>query len=169
MHAFFLAWILINGLNCVQAGRNRLDELFTAWNAAQQDFKSLVVEFTSVTKDPVFNQTEKSEGTFRMLRTETGAVFASYEAASAQAKNKERERSRALLNNGIIYLLDYEKKTALRFEPSDDARGFLERHFGPLVTLLDRKRAEEKWSMKVEQDEWYTYLTLKLKKPTTGV
>ncbi|MBI3409722.1 MAG: hypothetical protein HY040_15380 [Planctomycetes bacterium] len=169
MHAFVGIWLSVGCLGALQSGPDRMDELFAAWEAAEQNFKSLVVDFTLQVKEPICNDRQKSDGTFRMLRTAKGAVFATYELVNTNPKDEKQERTSGLLNNGIIYLLDHEKKVAVRFEPSDgDARRFLERHFNPLVSLLDRKRAEDKWKMEVKEDEWYTYLTLKAKKPTTG-
>jgi hypothetical protein len=65
----------------------------------------------------------------------------------------------------LVYILDHDNKIAIRFEPTDgDVRGFLEKYFNPFVLLLDRERAQEKYKLEVvNQDEWYTYLTIKPK------
>jgi len=169
MSAFLSVCLIVASYGLTQGGSDRLNELFAEWEAAQQNVKSLVVEFTLEVKDPIFNKCEKRDGTFRMLRTEKGKFFAVYDVLPLKVKHQDEMRTSGLLNGGKIYLLNHDQKSAIRIEPSEgDVRGFLERNFNPLVTLLDRKKSEDKWTMEVKEDEWYTYLTLKAKKPTSG-
>jgi hypothetical protein len=141
------------------------DQLFASWQEAQKGVKSLIVEFTLETKDATFGKTETFRGAFRLLCTPKDEVFASYELSQPNAKGAEREQYGGLLSDGIVYVLDHERKTAMRFDPTDTGvRPFLERHFNPFVLLLDRKRAEEKCQLEVSNiDEWYTYLVVKPK------
>ena len=62
----------------------------------------------------------------------------------------------------MVYLLNHDTKTAIRFEPADgDLWRFLERYFNPFLRLLDHRRAEE-WRLEVaKQDEWYTSLIVR--------
>jgi hypothetical protein len=74
-----------------------------------------------------------------------------------------------LLNGGSIYRLNHDKKQASRLNADGDVSPFVERWFNPLVILLDRRRAEEKYAFEiVKTDEWYTCLSLKPKKPKTN-
>jgi hypothetical protein len=151
-------------------GVSRRDELFESWEKAQRGVRSLVVEFTLETRDPVYNTWDKTTGTLRLLRTRTGKILASYEVIAKKPKEEKPERSSGLLNGGSIYLLNHDNKHAMRFEPAGgDVRGFLETYFNPFVVLLDRKHALETFEVKVvKKDEWYTYLALKPRvKPTT--
>jgi hypothetical protein len=144
------------------------DQLFGSWQESQRGVKSLVVQFSLETKDRVFDERKKSEGTFRLVRTPKGEVFASYELTHAKAKEKNEERWSGLLNNDTVYLLNHDRKSAIRFKPTDgELLEFLEKHFNPFVQLLDRKRAQEKCQLDVvKQDEWYTYLSVKPKQVT---
>jgi hypothetical protein len=146
-------------------GAERQDHLFASWQEAQRDVKSLVVEFTRETRDPIAEERQKAEGTFRLIRTPKGEMFASYEIVQPEAKDDKQERWSGLLHNGTVYLLNHDKKTAIRFEPADgDLWRFLEKYFNPFVLLLDQKRAGEKCQIEVvKQDEWYTHLAVKPK------
>ena len=65
------------------------------------------------------------------------------------------------------YRLNHANKTATQCYPDDgDLLGFLQLYFNPIVLLIDRERAENAYTLKVDtRDEWYTYLTLKSKEP----
>jgi hypothetical protein len=142
-----------------------LDDLFARWVAAEGKAESLVVKFDLETKDPIFDQRDKASGTFRLIRTKNGEVFASYEVVAEKPKGEGAEQFSGLLNGGKVYLLNHDKKTAMRFELADsELKPFLEKYFNPFVVLLDRKRAEAKCTLEVvKQDEWYTYLAVKPK------
>jgi hypothetical protein len=139
----------------------RQDELFASWEQAQRTIRSLVVEFSFERSDPNFGETEKCAGTVRLIRTPKGELFGSYELGEKQ-KTGGRRLWNGLLNGGLVYLLDYDKKRAMKFDPaSSDLRGFLEKYFSPFVVLLDRKHAEKNCRLQViKQDEWYTYLSV---------
>ncbi len=124
----FAASFLVVGLVALCAdGADRQDELFASWQEAQRDIKSLVVEFALETRDPTFDMRKMADGTFRLLRTPKGEVFASYELTQVKAKGAVPERLSGLLNNGTVYLLHHDRKTAIRFELTDgDLRRFLE-------------------------------------------
>lgn len=146
-----------------------LDDLFAQWASAQRRVESLVVDFRLEKTSSVFDQ-EKEEGlgTFRLLRTKDGKLFASYEAAEVQPVAKKVERNGGLLNGGAVYLLVYGEKKAIRFRP-DDLNLFLETCFNPMVVLLDRARAEEQCQLKIlKQDDLYTYLSVKPKQVRHG-
>jgi hypothetical protein len=152
--------LLVVGLigTCAR-GDDRLDQLFTSWQEAQRDVKSLVVEFTLETWDPVFKERDKAEGAFRLLRTPKGEVFVSFEMTQKEV------RVSALLNGGAVYLLDHGKKTALRIEFTEvELRQCLEQWFSPFGLLLDRKHAEDEYKLEiVKQDDSCTYLAMKPK------
>jgi hypothetical protein len=146
---FFASWA---------KGDDRLDRLFMSWAEAQRDIKALVVEFNLETRDSITGKREKSDGTIRLMRTPVGDVLASYQVAEPAGT---RDRWSGLLNGGTVYLLNHDKKTAVRFErqTDDELRRFLEEYFNPFVWLLDRKRVEESCRLEVvKQDEFYTYL-----------
>jgi hypothetical protein len=146
------------------AAADRQDELFASWKQAQRDVRSLVVEFTLETQ-AIWHTTEQYEGTFKLVRTPEGEIFASHDIAGKKPGAGQQERWGGLLNGGRVYLLDYDKKLAIKFEPAEsELPGFLEKYFNPFVVLLDQKRAEEKCRLEVvKQDEWYTYLAVKSK------
>jgi len=161
----FLGSLLVVGLAASADRADRRDQLYASWQEAQRGVKSLVVEFTRETRDPIFKERQKAEGAFRLIRTPKGEVFASYEIVEPEAKGDKQERWSGLLHNGTVYLLDHDKKTAIRFEQTGgDLWRFLEKYFNPFVLLLDQKRAGEKCQIEVvQQDEWYTYLAVKPK------
>jgi hypothetical protein len=142
-----------------------LDDLFAGWVAAEGKAESLVVEFDLETKDPIFDHRDKASGMFRLVRTKNGEVFASYEVVAEKPKGEKAERFNGMLNGLSVYLLNFGKKTAVRFAQTDgELKPFLENYFNPFVVLLDRKRAEAKCTLEVvKQDEWYTYLAVKPK------
>lgn len=146
-------------------GNDRQEELFKSWQEAQRSVKSLVVQFTLVTWDSVYEERLEAEGIFRLLCTPTGQVFASYDV-TPKAKRDSELKCSALLNNGKIYLLRHDERTAIQFDATKgDLLGFLGKYFNPFVLFLDRKRAEEKFKIEVAKvDEWHTYLSLKSKK-----
>ena len=163
MRSLFGSLLALGLLATSPTGADRLDQLFAAWEQEQRGIQSLVVEFTLTTKEPIFNDTQKAAGVFRLLRTPTGELFASYDLHYEKLKGEKSERFSGLLYNGAVYLLIHEKKAALRFKAAeDDLPDFLERYFNPFVLLLDRKRAEERCKLEiVQQDEWYTYLNVR--------
>src|SRR5438552_2978859 len=111
-----LVGILAVGLIAPCADRvDRQNQLFASWQEAQRRVKSLVVQFSLETTDCVYNDREKAEGTFRLLRTPKGEVFASYEVTLPRAKAQKQERGSGLLNGGTVYLLNHDKKAAIRF------------------------------------------------------
>jgi len=139
-------------------GDDRLDQLIESWAEAKRDTKALIVEFSLETRDTLTGKREKSDGTFRLMRTPNGEVLASYQVAKPSGT---RGRWSGLLNGGTVYLLNHDKKAAVRFErqSDDDLRRFLEEYFNPFVRLLDRKRVEESCRLEVvKQDESYTYV-----------
>ena len=144
---------------------HRKDQLFASWQDAQKGVKSLIVEFTLETKDATFGKTETVRGTFRLLRTPKDDVFASYEICQPEAKGAKSDQCRGLLSDGMVYVLDQERKTAIRFDPTDvGLQSFLVRYFNPFPLLLDRKRDDGKCQVEVTRiDEWYTYLAVKPK------
>jgi hypothetical protein len=152
------------GLACTDAA-DRKDQLFASWQEAQRDLKSLVVQFTLETNDPIHNERHKADGTFRLIRTPKGEVFASYDFPGSKAKDGKQEQCSGLLCHGAVYLLNHDHNTAIRFQLAEgDLMEFLERCFNPFVLLLDRKRAEEKCRLEVvKQDQRYTYLAVKRK------
>jgi hypothetical protein len=153
------------------SGADRKDQLFASWQQAQRSAKSLVIEFTQETWEPNFNKRETFYGIVRLIRTPKGEVFASEELTTIRPKPEKQDRMRCLLNNGIVYVLNHDEKSALGFEvPGSELMPFLERNFNPFVVLLDRKRAEEKCHIEVvKQDESYTYLAVKqIKVKRTG-
>jgi len=155
----FTASILVVGLVATRAiGDDRLDQLFASWAEAQRDVKAIVVKFSLEARDSITGKREKSDGTFRLVRTANGEVLASYQIAELAATH---DRWSGLLNGGTVYLLNLDKKAAIRFEQqtNDDLRRFLEEYFNPVVRLLDRKRVEESCRLEVvKQDELYAYL-----------
>ncbi|MBV9124835.1 MAG: hypothetical protein JO112_15885 [Planctomycetes bacterium] len=162
----FAAVVLVLGFFAPWAdGADRLDQLFASWQEAQHSVRALVVEFILEYKDPFFNEPLKAEGTFRLIRTSRGEVFALYETTYPGGKAEKQERFIGLLNLGRVYLLDPDKKKAIRFEPKDgDVTEFLGRNFNPFVWLLDRRRAQDQFQVEViKQDQWYTYLAIKPK------
>lgn len=143
---------------------DRQDQLFASWQEAQRSVKSLVIDFTLELKHGSFID-DKAEGTFRLLRTPNGQIFASYHVCPAEGNFLVGDFS-GLLNDGIVYKLNESGKTALNLKPiQGDLMQFLEKYFNPFVLLLERKHAKEKCDLQVvKQDEWYTYLNVTPKK-----
>jgi hypothetical protein len=170
MRSYVASLLVVGFIGACAHGDDRLDELFASWQEAHRGVKSLVVDFTLETWDPIFKDRERAEGTFRLVRTAKGEVFASYELVHKRQDDKPLRLS-GLLNGGAVYLLDQEKKTAHRFEFTDDElRKFLEQYFNPFVLLLDRKRAEDNCRLAiVKQDESYSYLVMKSKQAKRSV
>ncbi|HMC65212.1 MAG TPA: hypothetical protein VKI65_09765 [Gemmataceae bacterium] len=162
MRPFVGSLLAVSFVTAVAHGADRQDQLFASWEQAQREVRSLVVEFTLQTKDTIREERHKTEGTFRLIRTRNGKLFASYEAIEKKPNGDGQERWSGLLNDGAVYLLNANQKAAIRFEPVDgDLRGFLEKYFNPFVLLLDRKRADDKSKLEiVRQDEWYSYLAV---------
>src|SRR5262245_38348861 len=98
-------------------GDERLDQLFASWVEAQRDVNALVVEFSLETRDSLTGKREKSDGTLRLMRTPNGEVLASYEVAEPAGS---RDRWSGLLNGRTVYLLNHDKKTAIRFERQNE-------------------------------------------------
>lgn len=143
---------------------DRLDELFASWEKAQTDVRSLVVEFSQETLDPITKTKLTADGSFRLIRSPAGKVSASFDLHCDGAKGPE-QRVSVLLADGAIYLLNHDKKQASRNEFADgQLRPFVEKCFYPVVILLDRRRAEANWTMEVvKQDEWYSYVVMNRK------
>jgi hypothetical protein len=143
-------------------GSDRRDELFASWEQAQQSLRSLAVEFTLETNDPVFKEQDKFDGVFRLIRTPKGEVFASYDELQKKSKS-HGDRFSGLLNDNCLYVLHHDTKTAERLvkAPAAEIQRLLEERFNPFVVLLNRKHAEEKCKLEViEQDESFTYLAV---------
>ena len=67
------------------AGEDRLDELFKTWSTTQAELRSLVVEFDTSTKHPVFeSKTQKWLGTFKLLRMPDESISVACELGVAQ-------------------------------------------------------------------------------------
>lgn len=147
-------------------GADRKSELFASWQKAQRGVKSLIVEFTMESNDLVFKKRERGEGTFRLIRTAKGELFASYDVRCKNAKPEEVCIS-GLLSNEKVYLLNHGKKVAIRFKSNHaDLLCFLELYLNPFVGLLDPKNAKDRWRLEVvKQDDWFTYLSVKPKGP----
>jgi hypothetical protein len=158
--------LIISFVAACANGAQRQDELFAPWREVQRGVKSLIVRFSLETRDSAFRERQKAEGTFRLLRTPKGELFASYEVNQADAKGNKQVRGSGLFNNGAVYLLDHDKKIAIRFQPtSDTLQRFLEKYFNPFVLLLDQERATAKCQVEVvQQDEWHSYLAVKPKR-----
>ncbi len=126
--------------------------------------RSLVVEFTSETQDKIFNATEKSDGLFRLLRTPDGEVHASYERTPQETNDASLKLTAGLLNRRTIYVVDSHQKQEYRLNIGQtDLVELLQNYFNPLTTLLDRKRAEDRYEMDITRDSTYTYLDIKPK------
>jgi hypothetical protein len=154
---FIAGWVAA----CAQRD-HRKEELFASWQKAQNNLQSLVVEFTLETMDPLRGKGETRDGAFRLIRTPNGEVLASYEIV---VKGNAHEKWSGLFHKDSFYLLNQGKRTAVRYELAGvDVQTVLEKICNPLVLLLDRKRAEEKWDIEVtKESEWYTYLAVKPK------
>ncbi len=63
-----------------------------SWQEAQRGVKSLVVQFTLETRDTVYQDRQKLNGTLRLIRTPKGAVLASCEVTRLGAKSENLER-----------------------------------------------------------------------------
>lgn len=156
--------LLVVGLFTASAsGPGRLDRVFASWEGAQRGVKSLVVRFTLETRDRAFDEREKAEGTFCLLRTSRGEVSASYVINPPKGKKGRQEHWSGLLNDGAVYLLNHDRRMAIRYGPPDcGLPRFLARYLNPFALLLDRKRAEEQYQLEVvKDDDLYTYLTVK--------
>src|SRR5947209_9738611 len=115
-------------------GSEPLDDLFAGWAAAQSRAESFVVEFSVETK--FFEERQKATGTFRLVRTKTGELFASSEVVAEEPKGEKADRFSGLLNGSSVYLLNHDKKTAVRFKVGDgELMPFLEKYFNPFVVL----------------------------------
>jgi hypothetical protein len=159
----FVSGTLLVALAAIHAESDaRQEQLFASWQEAQRTIKSLVVQFTLETRDIVSKRGQpKAEGVFRLIRTPDGKLFASYQLTQPEGSDWPG-RWTGLLNDGSVYLLVDDKKTAFGMKPNDDdLRQFLEKHFNPFVLLLDKKYAKDKCYLEVvKQDEWYTYLSV---------
>lgn len=165
MRAFVVTLVALGFVAASADGADRLDELFASWEEAQRGFKSLVVEFSLDRADEVWREREKADGTFRLLRTPNGEIYASCEFTQPRLRNGKKERWSTLLNSGKLYALKHDDKVALRFDAEGDVRRFAEENVSSFVRLLDRKRAEEKFRLELlGMDDLYTYIGLKPKK-----
>lgn len=170
MRAVVLGFVVIGILTPRIIAADQLDDLFASWAKAQAGVRSLIVEYTVETNDAVFDRTEKVNCTIRLLRKEDGGICASCAWATEQKGATRHDLITYLFSNGSVYKLIHDKKQAVRFNTDGDLPAFLERYFNPLLILLDRKRAQERYVLEiVKADEWYTYLSLRPKNPkTTG-
>jgi hypothetical protein len=143
---------------------DRLVELFGSWEKARAETRSLVVEYTMKEPEPVTGADDGVPTVFRLLRTPEGELYASVDQSAAARPGTGRRLS-YLLNGGTIYRLDHATKTGFVVRPAGDGLSeFLETWFSPVVVLLDRRRAEARYTITlVQQDEWYTHLLLRPK------
>lgn len=138
----------------------RLDEVFARWAEAEKGCRSLVVEFAITQSHNVIKRDMVTTGILRLARTDGGEVVAGCEFI--RTDNGRTFRQQALVSEGRVYLLDPERKTAVRWENMEGgAAGFVERNFLPFVLLLDREQAEQKCRVAViKEDKDFTYLTV---------
>jgi hypothetical protein len=163
MRSFVGGLLTVVLISAVARGADRQDELFASWEQAQRSLKSLAVEFALEINDRLFNEQHKLEGVFRLIRTPKGELLASYDEIEKDAKFGRGLRFSALLNDGCLYWLDRDRKTAERLGKPPDAeiRRLAEEHLNPFVLLLDRHHADEKCKLEViEQDESFTFLAV---------
>ena len=143
------------------AGRpGSLDELFVGCEQVQRRAESLVVEFHLEAKELGFNTREAAADVFRLVRSPTRELYA---ITPERPTGETKGRWSGLLNGGRMYLLDPDKRTAIRFAApaADELPQFLETYSNPFAVLLDRTRADAKNRLElVKQDEWYTYVTV---------
>ena len=154
---FIAGWVAA----CAQRD-HRKEELFASWQKAHNNVQSLVVEFTLEAMDPLRGKGETRDGALRLIRTPNGEVLTSYEVV---VKGNAHEKWSGLFHKDSFYVLNQAKRTAVRYELAGvDVQTVLEKICNPLVLLLDRKRAEEKWDIEVTKEtEWYTYVTVESK------
>jgi hypothetical protein len=143
---------------------DRQDELFASWERTRKDVRSLVVEFTLTMDDRTFKERQQWEGTIRVLRGPADKVSASYEA---REKKPKAERGGYLLSGGKAYLLNHDRKTAMKFDLAGrDVLHVVEETFNPFVAFLSRERATEIYRIEViAQDERHTHLRVRPKRP----
>jgi hypothetical protein len=162
-HFLVLIGLAVGAIAVPAALASKPDQLLTSWARTQQKVRSLVVEFTLTIPHPVFHEDKHLKGTFKLIRTPKGRTFASYQVRENKLKGERKEESMGLLNGGSVYLLNQDKKTAIKFTPKDgDMKRFLTEYFNPFVMFLDKKRTHEMCRLEiVKQDKWFTYLSVK--------
>jgi hypothetical protein len=157
--AAFLPVAVASGLRAA-AAQARLEELFSAWEKARRETRTLVVEFTLEQRDQTFGGTERFQGSLKLRRTADGGVQARYELTPARRGGLPFV---ALLRDDRVYWLQQDKKVALLFDLSGkDGPLWLKKYFNPFVLLIDRARARQEWRLQIaKQDGWYTYLDVR--------
>jgi hypothetical protein len=145
-----------------------VETLFRRWDQTQREARSFVVEFTLTRKSVVTEEQQQFHGTLQWMRSAEGEMCAVYEARLVTGPAEPARRCSELLRGRTAYLLDHERKRAIKFELTDpDMLHFLGKYWNPFVLLLDAKTALKDCRLSItKQDEWYTYLHLQ---PQPGV
>jgi hypothetical protein len=167
-HVFLLCFALANDFTSVQKVA-RLEDVFQTWEKARKETRTLFVEFDKEVYDPVFHSRDSSRGVFKLLQTEDGEVCAALQPykriQSCWGDFSMPENYSGLLRTGKIYLLDHDQKVAGELESSRGTLAFLEEYLNPLIVLVNRKRADAKNNITVDEfDKYYTYLRVKPKR-----
>jgi hypothetical protein len=131
----------------------RQEQLFGGWQKAQDEIRSLIVEFSY--EAPIL-ESKPLKGVFKLRRAPNGAILARCELGAGP------ERRCALLVADRAYLMEPAEKTALRFNlPRHGILKVLSAYYNPFMVLLDKRYVQEHFRLQVtNQDEWYTYLSL---------
>jgi hypothetical protein len=131
----------------------RQEQVFRAWQQAQLETRSLVVEFTCQS-DSVESKT--LNGIFKLRRAPDGAILARCDLDSGP------HQIILLLVSHKAYVMKPAQKVALRVNLSGQKiPEFLGAHYNPFMVLLDKQYAKKHFRLQVtNQDQWYTYLSL---------
>ena len=136
------------------AGEDRLDELFKTWSTTQAELRSLVVEFDTSTKHPVFeSKTQKWLGTFKLLRMPDESISVACELGVAQVGHVPATTHVFLYSAGRSYVLELEKRQAtLVGLTKDDAVRLTEEYLFPFAGMLERQHADANWNISIKSD-----------------
>jgi hypothetical protein len=143
----------------------QLSDIFRSWELARNNVNSLIVEFEQENRDSIRKTRSKFAGTFKLLRTPDGRVYATLDMTPLEPKSLP-ETEHYLLNSGTIYCLNHEKKTAWKYKTLDgDLTASLAGTWIPCIALLDANLIAKYANVSIgKQDEDYTYLKISPKR-----
>jgi hypothetical protein len=137
-------------------GDERPDKVLAIWQRAVRETQSLFVEARVETYNKAFDKRVAWNRQFRLVRTPAG-VQASYETWELN-HGEWRTPWSGLLKNGVVYHLDHNGHSALRFDfTSGRLQPFLEFHFTPFVLLLDCQDAQRRCAFEVIEEDQDSY------------
>lgn len=138
----------------------RIDKLFAVWQQAQRETRSLLIEGNVEEYNAAFGKRTSEPARLRLARNDAGVL-------SGTLEPERRKDSGYQLHDGRLYLLSRQNRFASRFEFEEHGlQLFLEWYLSPLVVLVDRQRAEERYKLEViQEDDESLWLLVEPKQP----